>query len=136
MRYFGGKFRLFRHLWPEIGESLAKIKNHSQLPNIFMYYHYLINFHIIWRSTYSIIVTGKGLLNNLLILEADTAWNRGIPRRRFARVKKNVIKSTCFNLKNIQVQVFCSNFSRFLMFCNEDHLKLVPKSTQPGIFFK
>ena len=34
MSFFGGKCQPFRQLRPETGESLAKFKNHSQLPNI------------------------------------------------------------------------------------------------------
>ena len=47
---------------------------------------------------------------------------------------ENLIESTCFDLKNSQVYVFCSNFSQVRMFCDDDHSKLVPESTQPGGF--
>ena len=47
---------------------------------------------------------------------------------------ENLIESTCFHLKICQVHVFCSNFSRVRMFCDDDHLKLIPEYMQPGIF--
>ena len=40
----------------------------------------------------------------------------------------------CFYLKIIRVHVFCSNFSRVFMSCDDNHLKSVPESTRPGIF--
>ena len=30
--------------------------------------------------------------------------------------------------------MFCSNFSRVRMFCDDDHSKLVSESTRPGVF--
>ena len=47
---------------------------------------------------------------------------------------ENLIKSTCFYPKTSRVHVFCSNFSRVRIFCDEDHLKVVPESNRPGIF--
>ena len=41
------------------------------------------------------------------------------------RKTENLIESTCFYLKISRVHVFCSNFSRVRMFCDDDHSKLV-----------
>ena len=42
---------------------------------------------------------------------------------------ENLIESTCFYLKVIRVHVFCSNFIRDRMFCDDDCSELVPEST-------
>ena len=59
------------------------------------------------------------------------------------RKTENLIESTCFYLKIIRVHVFLSkfirvhvffwNFSRVRIFCDDDHSKLIPESTQPGL---
>ena len=51
-----------------------------------------------------------------------------------SRKTENLIDSTFFHLKISRVHVFCLDFSRNRMFCDDDHLKLVPESTQPGGF--
>ena len=45
-----------------------------------------------------------------------------------------LVNSTCFYLKICQVHGFCLNFSRVRIFCNNNYSKLVPYSTQPGVF--
>ena len=57
-------------------------------------------------------------------------------RSHFVEVDKidNLIDSVCFSLKIIQVHMFCSNFSRFHMFCDDDRSKIVPDSTRSGVF--
>ena len=40
----------------------------------------------------------------------------------------------CFYLKISRVDVFCLNFNWIHMFCNDDHSKSVPESTQPRGF--
>ena len=47
---------------------------------------------------------------------------------------ENLIESTCFNLKVSRVHMFYSIFSQVYMFFNDDNLKLVTESTQPGSF--
>ena len=37
----------------------------------------------------------------------------------------NLINSTCFYLKISRVHMFCSKFSQFRIFCDDNHLKLV-----------
>ena len=48
--------------------------------------------------------------------------------------KDNLIKSTCFFLKNSRVHIFCSDFSQVCIFYDDNHLKLVPEYMQPGDF--
>ena len=50
MRLFRLKCRPLRQLRPETGESLAKFKNYSQLPNFF-YSHFLVHFLLTSGST-------------------------------------------------------------------------------------
>ena len=50
------------------------------------------------------------------------------------RNTENLIESTCFYLKISRVHVFCSNFSRIRMFCDDDHSRLVQESTRPEGF--
>ena len=57
----------------------------------------------------------------------DKLWWKG------GRNTDILIKSEFFYLKSSQVRVFCSNFSRFRMFWNDDHSKLVPESTHSGV---
>ena len=47
------------------------------------------------------------------------------------RKTKNFVEPTYFNLKISRVHVFCSNFSRVRMFCDDDRSNLVPESTRP-----
>ena len=45
---------------------------------------------------------------------------------------ENLIESICLYLKISQFHVFCLNFSRVFMFCNDECSELVPESTRPG----
>ena len=50
------------------------------------------------------------------------------------RNTENLIESTRFYLKISQVHMFCSNFSRVCMFCDDNRSKSVPESMQPRDF--
>ena len=50
-------------------------------------------------------------------------------------IQINLIESTWFYLKIIRVPMFCSNFSQVRMFCDDDISKLVPESTNYGVFW-
>ena len=51
----------------------------------------------------------------------------------WGRKTENLIESTYFYLKSSQVHVFCSNFSRVRILCDDDRSKLVPESTHSGV---
>ena len=50
------------------------------------------------------------------------------------RNTENLIKSTCFYLKNSQVDMFCLNFSQLHIFCDNNRSKLVLVSTHSGVW--
>ena len=52
------------------------------------------------------------------------------------RKTENLIESASFHLKISQFHVFCSDFRQVHMFCNDNHSKLVPESTQPRGFYE
>ena len=86
MSLFGEKCRPLSRIFPETWESLEFLKNHSQLPNILFYYHFLVHFIIISRFTelilnYTEVFLSKrwGYLGKESSIEADTSRNRGIP---------------------------------------------------------
>ena len=46
----------------------------------------------------------------------------------------NLFEFTGFLSKQLLIQRFYLNFSQVRIFCNDDHSKLVPESTQPEFF--